>query len=110
MPACRKRILLALIPLLLTAHLVADDNLTALDRYVAAPDPAYACVLRDTIKSLGQTTYVLELTSQSWLTSKEVDRPLWKHLAHHRPPRRRQIIARPHDDLRRRQRPPRPQI
>jgi PhoPQ-activated pathogenicity-related protein len=46
---------------------------------VAAPDPAYAYKLLDTIKSPGQTTYILELTSQSWLTEKEVDRPLWKH-------------------------------
>ena len=46
---------------------------------VAAPDPAYAYKILDTIKSPGQTTFILELTSQSWLTEKEVDQPVWKH-------------------------------
>jgi PhoPQ-activated pathogenicity-related protein len=32
-----------------------------------------------TIKEDGLTTYVIEMTSQTWLTTKEVDRPLWKH-------------------------------
>ena len=27
----------------------------------------------------GQTTFILEMTSQAWLTTNEVDRPLWKH-------------------------------
>jgi PhoPQ-activated pathogenicity-related protein len=26
-----------------------------------------------------QTTFILEMTSQAWLTTNEVDRPLWKH-------------------------------
>jgi PhoPQ-activated pathogenicity-related protein len=62
----------------LTNHLRADDQ-TALDHYVAAPDSTYAYKLVNTIKSPGQTTYILELTSQTWLTEKEVDRPVWKH-------------------------------
>ncbi len=52
---------------------------TALHRYVAQPDPAYAYQLVSTNRKSGYTTYVLEMTSQSWLTTNEVDRPVWKH-------------------------------
>jgi PhoPQ-activated pathogenicity-related protein len=64
---------------LLAAPIARADEQTALDRYVAAPDPTYGYTLVDTIRGAGQTTYVLELTSQKWLTEKEVDRPVWKH-------------------------------
>ena len=39
---------------------------TALDRYIAAADPAYQWKLGNTIKGDGATTYVLDLTSQTW--------------------------------------------
>jgi PhoPQ-activated pathogenicity-related protein len=52
---------------------------TALDRYVAAPDAHYAYRLVSTVPGKGYTTFILEMTSQSWLTTNEVDRPLWKH-------------------------------
>ncbi len=52
---------------------------TALDRYVAQADPAYGYKLVSTSRKTGYTTYVLEMTSQSWLTTNEVDRPVWKH-------------------------------
>lgn len=52
---------------------------TALDEYVAAPDPNYNFQLLNTIPGQGETTYIVELTSQSWLTTNEVNRPLWKH-------------------------------
>ena len=55
------------------------DLTTALDRYVAAPDTNYSYTLLSTIPGAGQTTYVLELRSQAWLTTNEVDRTLWKH-------------------------------
>jgi PhoPQ-activated pathogenicity-related protein len=57
----------------------ARDERTALDNYVAAPDTNYNVRLFTTIPGNGQTTYVLEMTSQAWLTTNEVDRPLWKH-------------------------------
>lgn len=57
----------------------ASTSQTALDRYVAAPDPSYSYRLLESIPGQGATTFVLELTSQSWLTTNEVDRPLWKH-------------------------------
>lgn len=52
---------------------------TALDRYVAAPDASYSYKLVQTAPGKGFTTYVLEMTSQSWLTTNEVNRTLWKH-------------------------------
>ena len=65
--------------LLLLAGGPALAQPTALDRYVAAKDPAYGWRLVKTIPSPGATTYVLELTSQSWRSAAEVDRPVWKH-------------------------------
>jgi len=58
--------------------LVAGEK-TALDEYVAAPDTNYSFRLVDTIRGSGQTTFILEMTSQAWLTTNEVDRPVWKH-------------------------------
>src|SRR5437879_9455402 len=58
----------------------AAANLTALDRYVARPDTNYNYKLVNTIPGNGQTTFVIELTSQAWLTTNEVNRPIWKHL------------------------------
>ncbi len=55
----------------------ADE--TALDRYVAKPDPSYGWTLANTITGDGWTGYVLDLTSQTWRTKAEVDRPEWKH-------------------------------
>lgn len=53
--------------------------LTALDRYVAAPDTNYSFQVRSSGRSPEGTVHVLELTSQAWLTTNEVDRPLWRH-------------------------------
>lgn len=56
---------------------------TALDRYVRKPDPAYSWKLvtrfDGDLEGRGYTAYVLELTSQSWRPSYEVDRPVWTH-------------------------------
>src|SRR5258707_9796820 len=52
---------------------------TALDRYVKKPDPTYRYELVNTIPGAGYTTYVVDLTSQTWRTVAEVDRPVWKH-------------------------------
>jgi PhoPQ-activated pathogenicity-related protein len=51
----------------------------ALDAYVAKPDPAFAWKVAGTVSGPGYHGAVLELTSQTWLTAKEVDKPLWKH-------------------------------
>ena len=52
---------------------------TALDRYVKAPDPVYGWKLVNTSRGEGYEAFVLELTSQSWRSAAEVDRPVWKH-------------------------------
>ena len=68
--------------LLCCASLLAaapGEDRTALDEYIAAPDPSYAYQLVRTVKEDGLTTYVIEMTSQTWLTTKEVDRPVWTH-------------------------------
>ena len=52
---------------------------TALDRYVSAPDTNYSFHLVKSLPGKGQTTFILEMTSQAWLTTNEVDRPVWKH-------------------------------
>ena len=57
----------------------ARNDRTALDEYVAAPDPNYSFCVVKTVPGKGQTTYILEMTSQAWLTTNEVDRPIWKH-------------------------------
>jgi PhoPQ-activated pathogenicity-related protein len=54
-------------------------ELTALDRYVSALDTNYNFHLVRSIPGKDQTTFILEMTSQAWLTTNEVDRPLWKH-------------------------------
>jgi PhoPQ-activated pathogenicity-related protein len=52
---------------------------TALDDYVARPDPAYSWKLVKTIPGDGCTTFVLDLKSQTWRTVPEVDRAVWQH-------------------------------
>src|SRR6266566_2226196 len=52
---------------------------TALDRYVAAPDTNYAWHLVNTVRGEGYTTYIVDMISQAWLTTNEVNRTLWQH-------------------------------
>lgn len=52
---------------------------TALDRYVAKPDPTYAWKLLRTVRSDGLTQYIVDLKSQTWRTPKDVDRSVWQH-------------------------------
>src|SRR3954454_14050303 len=52
---------------------------TALDRYVAAPDPSYGYKVNSTFAADGLTATVLRMTSQTWLTEKEVNHPVWEH-------------------------------
>src|ERR1051326_206148 len=69
------RATLAFVALALLGH--AQE--TALDRYVARKDPVYGWKLVRTIPGEGYKTHVLELTSQTWRSEKDVDRPVWKH-------------------------------
>lgn len=69
-------------PLLLLislASLQAAPSETPLDRYVHAPDPTFRYELVKTLPGKGFTTYILDITSQQYLTKQEVNRPVWKH-------------------------------
>ena len=50
-----------------------------LKQYVDAPDPAYGWSLVNSQPGDGYTLHTIEMTSQTWLTEAEVDRPLWTH-------------------------------
>jgi PhoPQ-activated pathogenicity-related protein len=65
--------------LFLLAVSTSAANRTALDEYVARADPNYAYNLVDTVKGESYTSYILQMTSQQYLTTNEVDRPIWKH-------------------------------
>src|SRR3954469_2404143 len=64
-------------PVFTSAALANPKN--ALDAYVAKPDPAFAWKEVGKISGPGYHGAVLELTSQRWLTEKDVDRTVWKH-------------------------------
>src|SRR3954464_9158166 len=72
-----KSLRLAALPLLIVIHALAAD--TALDRYVKKPDATYKYEVVNTTPGAGYTTYVVDLTSQTWRTPAEVDRSVWKH-------------------------------
>ena len=65
--------------ILLLLALTCSAQQTALDRYIAQKDDVYAWKLVNKTKTNTHTTYVLELTSQSWRTATDVDKPVWKH-------------------------------
>ncbi|HEY7312970.1 MAG TPA: PhoPQ-activated pathogenicity-related family protein [Gemmataceae bacterium] len=52
---------------------------TPLDDYLAKPNPTYAWKLVKTILGDGVTSYILDLKSQTWRSTPEVDRPVWQH-------------------------------
>lgn len=59
------------------AGVVAEE--TALDVYVHEQDASYGWRVVGSYPGDGVTVDVLELTSQTWRSSDEVDRPEWKH-------------------------------
>lgn len=73
----RTRLVLLLSLVSLFTARAADYN--ALDRYIAAADPSYRYQVVRTTASLGSTIYQLDLTSQTWLSAAEVDKPEWHH-------------------------------
>jgi PhoPQ-activated pathogenicity-related protein len=52
---------------------------TALDRYVATPDPTYAWKTVSVTDVPGGKVATIDMTSQSWLTTNEVNRTAWRH-------------------------------
>ena len=61
------------------AALAAPNPQNVLDRYVARPDPSFGWKVEKTFTGLGYHGAVLDLTSQTWLTAKDTDKPTWKH-------------------------------
>ncbi|MEW6209230.1 MAG: PhoPQ-activated pathogenicity-related family protein [Acidobacteriota bacterium] len=64
---------------MLFLFITASAQETALDRYIAKPDPSYGWKLANTLSGEGYKAFVLDLTSQTWRSAQEVDRPVWKH-------------------------------
>jgi PhoPQ-activated pathogenicity-related protein len=62
-----------------TSNAQLSSHRTALDAYIAAPDTNYSFRLVKAIPGKELNTFVLEMTSQAWLTTNELDRPVWKH-------------------------------
>ena len=52
---------------------------TALDRYVAAPDPSYEYHEVSSQHGVLCDQHILQMTSQAWKSDKIVDKPVWKH-------------------------------
>jgi len=77
------RFISAILLLLCTATTQAqtpgDLQLTALDRYVRQADPSYRYSVLDVVEGEGYSTYIVEMTSQTWLTENEVNLPRWEH-------------------------------
>ena len=60
---------------LVSAPALANPK-NALDAYVAKADPAFAWKVDHAISGAGYHGAVLEMTSQTWLTSAQVDKPV----------------------------------
>lgn len=74
--------LAAIILLTFTSPAYSDDDLpakTALDDYVNAADDSYTWKVVKSTKVDGGTAVVIDMTSQTWRTPDEVDRPKWQH-------------------------------
>ena len=69
----------ALLICLFFTQILTAEKQTALDRYVASPDPSYRFEVVKTLSGDGYTAYVLDMTSQTWRSAAEVDRPEWRH-------------------------------
>lgn len=52
---------------------------TPLDDYVAKKDSAYSWRIIQTTRADDYTLFAIELISQTWRSTKEVDQPKWKH-------------------------------
>jgi PhoPQ-activated pathogenicity-related protein len=52
---------------------------TPLEDYVNTPDSHYQYSLKGTINAVSYTSYVIQMTSQKWLTNSDSDRSIWNH-------------------------------
>lgn len=72
-------LLVLLLAMPAAAQKLAETPKTALDDYMANGDKSYKWRVEKTIENAGIKTAVIQLTSQTWRTEKDVDRPLWEH-------------------------------
>src|SRR5215471_16086219 len=56
-----------------------NGSKTPLDEYVAKPDATYEWKVVKTIPGDGVTTFVVDLKSQTWRATPDVDKPVWQH-------------------------------
>ncbi len=54
-------------------------KISPLEAYVNTKDDAFEYKLIDEIKEEGYTFYVIRMVSQKWLTTQEVENPIWWH-------------------------------
>lgn len=64
---------------LLAQSIGAAADKTALDAYIEKPDSAYSWRVVNTLRANGMTGFVVDMKSQRWRTTEDVDRPLWQH-------------------------------
>ena len=57
----------------------AERSKSPLEVYVAKRDPSFGWTVVTNISGPGYKAAVLQLTSQTWLSPKDVDRSVWKH-------------------------------
>jgi PhoPQ-activated pathogenicity-related protein len=78
---CGRRVGVALVAIMMAFGMLRNvrSEETALDQYVAKPDPSYAWHVVNTLREPGLTTFVVDLKSQTWRSPEEVDRTLWQH-------------------------------
>ena len=72
---------LFLLPVLALAapRVVPTDRQTALDRYVAAPDASYSWKMAVSLRDDSATGYAIDLTSQTWRNTNDLNSPTWRH-------------------------------
>ncbi|EGV32142.1 PhoPQ-activated pathogenicity-related protein PqaA type [Thiorhodococcus drewsii AZ1] len=74
----------SMVPVMLATALILvgqtpRTEATALDDYVAKPDPSYGYSYEETRQGWGYGIHVVDMTSQQWRSPSEVDRTLWRH-------------------------------
>ncbi len=80
-PLIRKSVVLAA-AVLVTAGFSCAEQLprrTALDDYIHNGDTSWSWTVHSVRSADGMTTVVVDMVSQTWLTEKEVSRPVWRH-------------------------------
>ncbi len=72
-------LLLLVVPILTLAGPRSDFEQTDLDKYVHQPDSAFSFSIARIDEAKDYRTILVELVSQNYLNSDDVDRTLWKH-------------------------------